>query len=132
MTYPPPPPPPSPAASSNARSRPAFEPAYGHASYAIAPQGTSPARIKYVPAVYPPILMAANVEGVVILRGRITESGRVEDVRAVQPQGLLTQSAIDAVKQWEFEPSPRSRDTNVLTVTVRFTHADRLSARTNQ
>ena len=131
VTYPPPPPPPAPASHSRS-GRAVVEQAYGRASYAIATQGTVPARIKYVPAVYPPILMAADVEGVVILHGRITHSGHVEDVRAVQPQGFLTQSAIDAVKQWEFEPSARSRDTNVLTVTVRFTHADRLSSRTNQ
>ena len=132
VSYPPPPPPPAPPASSDGGSEPAIEPAYGCASYAIATRGTVPARIKYVPAVYPPILMAADVEGVVILEGRITDSGRVEDVRAVQPQGFLTQSAIDAVKQWEFEPSARSRDTNILTVTVRFTHTDRVLSGTNQ
>jgi len=126
-TDPPPPPPPPPAATARTGTSPApFHVTYGRAFYTIATRGAAPARIKEVPAVYPPILAAAAIEGVVILQGRITESGRVADLRVVQPRGLLTQTAFDAIRQWEFEPGGDAA--NTLTVSVRFARPDSISS----
>lgn len=122
----PPPPPPPPAARSARTSPAAVHVTYGRASYTIATLGAAPARIKEVLAVYPPILAAAPIEGVVILQGRITESGRVADLRVVQPQGLLTQTAFDAIRQWEFEAGGNAP--NTLTVSVRFARPDSISS----
>jgi TonB family protein len=115
------PPPPPPAAPGQQVPAP-IEAVYGRATYSIAAQGATPALVKEVRAVYPPILMAGGVEGVVIVTGRITESGRVADATVVQSHGLLTQSAFDAIQRWEFSPR-RDRDSpdDALTVTVHFT-----------
>jgi TonB family protein len=129
---PPPPAPPQPRISRDATSPGPPQLVYGRATYAVETQGNAPARIKAVAPVYPPILLAAGVEGVVVVQGRITTSGRVADVRAVQPQGLLTQSAIDAVRQWEFEPLERkSGSVDTLTVSVYFTRRDVTSSQSH-
>lgn len=64
-----------------------------------------PTRTKYVPPVYPPLALAANVSGTVILEATIGEDGRVRDVKVLRSVQLLDQAAIDAVKQWEYTPT---------------------------
>jgi TonB family protein len=47
----------------------------------------------------------AELEGVVMLRGEIDEEGFARNLTVAQPIGLgLDQNAMDAVKQWHFEP----------------------------
>jgi protein TonB len=55
--------------------------------------------------VYPPIAKAARVEGVVIVETRIGTDGRVVDARILRSIELLDQAALDAIRQWEFEPT---------------------------
>jgi TonB family protein len=81
-----------------------------------------PARIKSVEPVYPEEARKAGVEGVVILEVRTDEKGNVEDARILRSIPVLNNAAIDAVKQWKYEPllidgKPRKV---VFTVTVRF------------
>jgi TonB family protein len=81
-----------------------------------------PKPIKMVKAVYPEIARQAAVEGVVILEAKTDVNGRVKDVRILRPVPLLNQAAIDAVRQWVYEPmvidgKPREA---VFTVTMRF------------
>jgi len=79
--------------------------------------------IKRVDPVYPEEARKAKVEGVVILGVRTDVYGRVERVliyRSITP--LLNEAAVDAVKQWVYEPlivdgKPQPA---VFTVTVRF------------
>lgn len=79
--------------------------------------------LKRVDPVYPEEARAAKVEGVVILGVRTDVSGSVERImiyRSITP--LLNKPAIDAVKQWVYEPlivdgEPKPA---VFTVTVRF------------
>jgi protein TonB len=40
----------------------------------------------------------------VTLEGVVTTTGTVEELRVVQGHGLLTESAIEAVRQWRYEP----------------------------
>jgi TonB family protein len=112
---PPPPPPPSAAV---APSEPIFQ--YGRTSYTIATVGTPPVAIKQVQPVYPPVAVAAGLEGQVLVRARINEAGRVTDAE-VAPEGLLGLSAIHAIRQWEFgverDATPHPA---LLTVRVRF------------
>ena len=72
---------------------------------------------------YPPIAIAYDLQGVVVVQATITDAGRVADARVMQPASLLSQSAIDAVKQWEFAPSHRGGTPvkSTLTVLVTFT-----------
>jgi TonB family protein len=81
-----------------------------------------PKLIKEVAPVYPEVARVAGVEGVVILSVKADEDGRIVDVIVLRSIPLLDQAAIDAVRQWVYEPTiidgkPRQV---VFTVTVRF------------
>jgi TonB family protein len=81
-----------------------------------------PRLIKAVEPVYPEIARQAQVEGVVIVEARTDEKGNVEDARLLRSIPLLEQAAIDAVKQWKYEPAIINGKPQkvVFTVTVRF------------
>ena len=88
----------------------------------------SPPRIiKQVDPVYPEIARQARIEGVVILEIRTDIYGRVQDAKLLRSIPLLDQAAIDAVKQWVYEPmiiNGRPRG-GIFTVTVRFDLKDK-------
>jgi len=71
---------------------------------------------------YPDIAQRANIEGIVIIEATVGEDGRVDGVKVLRSQSLLEQAAIDAVKQWQYEPLIwNGRPTPfVLTVTLSF------------
>jgi len=82
-----------------------------------------PKLVKQVDPVYPEIAKQARVEGVVILEATTDNNGKVVNVRILRSIPLLDQAAVDAVRQWLYEPmviegKPRGV---VFTVTVRFT-----------
>lgn len=54
--------------------------------------------------VYPTAAIAAKVEGVVVLEAKIDVTGRVTEARILRSIPLLDDAALDAVRQWEFEP----------------------------
>lgn len=63
-------------------------------------------RILYkVDPVYPQLAKDARVEAVVILEANVDEQGNVSGVRVLQSHPLLEQAAIDAVKQWRYQPT---------------------------
>ena len=81
-----------------------------------------PRLIRKVSPVYPEAAREAGVEGVVILEARTDTEGRVKNVRILKSVPLLDQAAIDAVKQWVYEPlvindQPKEA---IFTTTVRF------------
>jgi len=57
-----------------------------------------------VPPVYPPEAGRKRVEGTVILLAVIGTDGAVKEVQVESGPSLLTQAAIDAVKQWRYKP----------------------------
>ncbi len=63
-----------------------------------------PRLVRGVDAVYPEIAKQAKVEGIVNMDVRIDRTGRVEKVRLLNSIPLLDQAAVDAVRQWVFEP----------------------------
>ena len=60
--------------------------------------------IKVVKPVYPAAALKAGFEGVVNLEVLVGRDGRVENAKAMNGPTPLRQAAIDAVKQWEWEP----------------------------
>ena len=82
-----------------------------------------PVRIKAVAPVYPAIAQSARVQGDVVIEATIDEEGKVADARVVKSVPLLDEAALDAVRQWEYQPSLLNGvPTAVLTtVTVMFT-----------
>jgi len=86
-----------------------------------------PKLIKPVNPVYPEEARVSGVQGLVILEAKADEQGNVIDVRILRSVPLLDQAAIDAVKQWKYEPlviGGRARKA-VFTVTVRFALKDK-------
>lgn len=64
-----------------------------------------PRKIRSVNPVYPEIAKQARVQGVVILEATISPRGHVTAVRVLRGIPLLDEAAIDAVKQWVYEPT---------------------------
>jgi len=143
----PPPPPPAPAPNaepSTPRARPAPRAAApsrapavpAHPAVTAPPEPPAPAtpvrvggqireprRLKNVQPAYPRIAQQARVQGIVILECTISAQGQVTDVRVLRSIPLLDQAAIDAVKQWVYEPTLLNGVPVpvIMTVTVNFT-----------
>jgi TonB family protein len=60
-------------------------------------------RTKVAP-VYPPDAKAARVQGSVVLHAIIGKDGTMQELSVLSGSPMLTQSAIDAVRQWVYEP----------------------------
>jgi TonB family protein len=82
-----------------------------------------PVKIKDVPPVYPAVAQSARVQGDVIIEATVGEDGKVADARVLKSIPLLDKAALDAVNQWEYQPSLLNGIPTpvVMTVTVKFT-----------
>lgn len=82
-----------------------------------------PVRTKEVAPVYPAIAQTARVQGDVVIEMTIDDEGKVADARVVKSVPLLDQAALDAVRQWEYQPSLLNGVPTavVMSVTVKFT-----------
>jgi TonB family protein len=73
-----------------------------------APKGGSfvqhPILISQVPPVYPVSARAHGIEGVVVIRVLIDKDGRVKTADVLSGDAILTQAALDAVRQWRYKP----------------------------
>jgi protein TonB len=81
-----------------------------------------PRLVRTVEPSYPEIARQARIEGVVILEATTDVYGRVTGVRVLRSIPLLDAAAVDAVRQWIYEPlviNGRPRAVT-FTVTVRF------------
>ena len=61
--------------------------------------------IARVPPLYPLSAKARGIEGVVVIRVLIDKEGRVKRADVLNGDPLLTQAALDAVRQWRYKPS---------------------------
>ena len=96
----------------------------GEETAPVRPIGTikPPRLIHSVSPAFPEIARQARVEGVIILECVTDIQGRVVEVKVVRSIPLLDQAAIDAVRQWVYEPlviNGRPRGV-VFNVKVRF------------
>ena len=78
------------------------------------PAPTPPTRISKVePAtplhrvepVYPPLAIAAHVQGIVRLMGVIGTDGRIGELKVLSGHPMLVRAAMDAVQQWIYAPT---------------------------
>src|SRR4051812_7722899 len=72
---------------------------------------------------YPQIARTARIQGAVVLHALISKQGTIENLQVVSGHPMLTQSAMEAVRQWKYKPyflngEPVEVDT---TITVNFT-----------
>jgi len=54
---------------------------------------------------YPAIAKAAHVQGTIVLHAIIAKDGTVQDLQYVSGPPLLMKAAMDAVKQWRYQPT---------------------------
>jgi protein TonB len=54
---------------------------------------------------YPPIAKQARVQGTVVLQAVISKSGTIEGLKVISGHPMLTQSALDTVRNWRYKPT---------------------------
>jgi len=82
-----------------------------------------PKKIRHVPPVYPAEAQANHITGVVIIQARIEADGTVSRTLVLKSVPGLDEAAVEAVRQWVFEPTLLNGQPTpvVMTVTVNFT-----------
>lgn len=88
----------------------------------LPPGAPEPKKLKHVDAEYPDRARSARIQGVVQIEAVIGADGTVRDAKVVRSIPLLDGAALDAVRQWQFEPvlidgNPRAV---LMTVSVNF------------
>jgi TonB family protein len=78
--------------------------------------------IRRVEPIYPELALRARVQGRVLMTVAVNEEGFVTDVNIVAGHPLLSEAAIDAVRQWQYSPTLLNGDPVpvITTVTVIF------------
>jgi len=114
---PPPPPPPPPDGPS-----PLLQPIDGVMPVRIGGTLKPPQKIRDAKPVYPEAAQNAKIQGVVIIEAVIDTAGFVARGRVLRGIEMLDQAALDAVKQWQFEPTLLNGVPVpvVMTVTINF------------
>lgn len=65
----------------------------------------NPVKVKNVEPEYPSIARSNRVGGTVEVEATIGPDGKVADARVTKSVPILDQAALDAVRQWEYEPT---------------------------
>jgi TonB family protein len=89
------------AAESSTQSKPG---AAALAPASIPADSTKLEPIKIVKAVYPPEAKVQKLEGRVIIKINVTESGYVDGAEVVSGNPILAAACVDAAKEWKFKP----------------------------
>ena len=64
-----------------------------------------PVKVAHHNPVYPPQAQQDRVEGIVILEATIDCNGDVADVQILRGNSVLNEAAMDAVRQWKYQPT---------------------------
>lgn len=64
-----------------------------------------PPLIRKVAPVYPPLAKQARIQGVVVMNAVLAKDGTVQNLTVVSGHALLVQAALDAVRQWVYQPT---------------------------
>ena len=70
---------------------------------------------------YPALARQARIQGNVVLHAIIDKDGRVGQLEVVSGHPLLVQSALDAVKQWRYQPTQLNGDPVEVDTTITVT-----------
>ncbi len=113
---PPPPPPPPP--------KPKGLEKFEEGAVKVVGQVQPPKLLKVVQPIYPETARTAKMEGIVVLAARTDVQGNVKTAMVLHgtDDESLNQAAVDAVKQWKYEPfilEGKAKEV-VFTVTIRF------------
>jgi TonB family protein len=119
-TMPPPPPPPPP-------KPPVMPAAFKQALEDLKPirlvpgSKTNPVLIYEVKPKYPPDVQADKLEGTVTVDAIVDTTGAVYEAMVVQSIPAFDQAALDAVKQWRFQPGLLNGEPVAVVCTIEFT-----------
>ena len=82
----------------------------------------APKLLHKVQPVYPEMATLAHVRGIVILEAQVGVNGQVKEVKLLRGVALLDDAAMEAVKQWRYQPLLLNGVPTefILTVTVNF------------
>lgn len=61
--------------------------------------------LRQIQPMYPQIAKTAHVQGTVILHAIIAKDGTVQELQYISGPALLMRSAMDAVRQWKYQPT---------------------------
>jgi len=61
--------------------------------------------IRQIQPMYPQIAKTAHVQGTVMLHAIIAKDGSVQELQYISGPALLMRSAMDAVRQWKYQPT---------------------------
>jgi len=88
----------------------------------IGGQIAQPKLIRQVKPVYPDLAVQSRVSALVILEAEVDTRGYVKTVKVLRGHPLFDESAIEAVKQWRYQPLLLNGEPTgfILTVTVNF------------
>ena len=83
---------------------------------------TAPRKRLHVNPLFSPLAAAARVQGTVVLEATIDETGNVVNLRVLRSIPLLDGAALEAVRQWKYEPTllNGSPVPILMTVSLRF------------
>jgi len=70
----------------------------------LSSQGAEKRLVRHQAPVYPAEARKQRIEGTVVLKVVVTESGKVDGVRLVEGNPTLAAAAISALKQWHYRP----------------------------
>ncbi len=74
--------------------------------------------LNMVRPVYPPLAKQARIQGTVRLQAIIDKSGNVVQLEILQGHPLLVQAALDAVRQWRYQPTMLNNEPVEVVTTV--------------
>lgn len=82
----------------------------------------APKSIHVVPPVYPDLAVQARLAAIIIAEALVDQSGRVREVKILRGAPLFDDAAVEAVKQWRYQPLLLNGVPTefILTVTVKF------------
>lgn len=68
--------------------------------------------------IYPQIAKTAHIQGTIILHAIIAKDGSVQEVQYISGPPLLMRAAMDAVKQWRYQPTTLNGDAVEVDTTI--------------
>ena len=88
----------------------------------IGGQIKEPRKIRNVAPVYPDLAVQSRLSALIILEAEIDTRGQVQAVKVLRGHPLFDEAAIEAVKQWRYQPLLLNGEPTgfILTVTVNF------------
>jgi periplasmic protein TonB len=61
--------------------------------------------VNKVTPIYPPLARQTRISGIVRLHAIISKDGAIKELEVVSGHPLLQQAALDAVRQWRYQPT---------------------------